>query len=226
MAEGLSTLAERIRKCLALVDSPNEGEAAAAAALVQKLLLEHNLSMADIEAGDEAESINLTESILEHAAGQIWKANLIAVIARNNFCFTIRSGHRLLILGRDYNVSATVELATWIIPQLERLALKSARLNRQGISGILRWRNSFLTGASVSVVKKLRAQRVEQEVASSKTALVVRSLSEEAKSFAQSMYSFSLGRPRVSNAYDRRAYDCGVDAGNNVSLSSASRQLA
>ena len=63
--ENNQPIIEKIKKLLALANSSNEHEAALAASHAQRLLSEHNLAMADIEAAhkpDKADKVDTTVS--------------------------------------------------------------------------------------------------------------------------------------------------------------------
>jgi hypothetical protein len=84
-----SRILDKLRKILALVNSPEEGEALAAAEMLQKLLTDHNLSMADLEKkGSKAAPVTESGHDLGKAAFK-WKLDLAEVIAEHYFCHGI-----------------------------------------------------------------------------------------------------------------------------------------
>ena len=66
---------EKIRKLLALANSSNEHEAALAAAHAQRLLSEHNLAMADVEAKHRPQSADKVETTVAKTLPK-WVRNL------------------------------------------------------------------------------------------------------------------------------------------------------
>src|SRR2546423_3993388 len=117
-------LLDRLRKILALTESPVEGEAQAAAMKLQELLTEHNLSIADLEKrGHQAPPVGESAHDLGKA-GFTWKLDLAETIADHYFCHAIVSRYRKTVsfVGRPDNVDSLQMLYTWVIDQIKRIS--------------------------------------------------------------------------------------------------------
>lgn len=92
MATVTNLIIDKIRKLLALSQSPNEHEAALAASRVQDLLADYNLSLAEVHAaGDKAskakqEFTPREQKSHDKAAMYKYQTQLMEALARNNFC--------------------------------------------------------------------------------------------------------------------------------------------
>ena len=71
---------EKIKKLLALANSSNEHEAALAAGHAQRLLSEHNLAMADIEASHKPDSADRVETTVSRTLSK-WLRHLSAGVS-------------------------------------------------------------------------------------------------------------------------------------------------
>jgi hypothetical protein len=78
-----TSIIDKIRKVLALSSSPNEAEAASAAAKVQEMLAEYKLTMADLEAENQQEVIRDSDFLTDRAA---WIKPLMQSVAKLCFC--------------------------------------------------------------------------------------------------------------------------------------------
>ena len=77
----MSAIEERIRKLLALADSPNENEAAAAAEKAQALMLRYGIELATI-AASSGERLAVDEHVLDGKVDP-WRRMLAAAVARS-----------------------------------------------------------------------------------------------------------------------------------------------
>lgn len=84
---------EKIRKLLALAESPNEHEAKAALLKAKKLMAEHKISELDIEDVEKKEVKNILTDITCSKRRNPWVVELSATIGKNYCCKSYRS-HR------------------------------------------------------------------------------------------------------------------------------------
>ena len=77
----MSAIEERIRKLLALADSPNENEAAAAAEKAQALMLRYGIEMATVAASG-GERLAVDEHVVDGKVDP-WRRMLAAAVARS-----------------------------------------------------------------------------------------------------------------------------------------------
>lgn len=153
-------LHDRIRKILALTRSPNEQEAALAAAKLQSLLTEHNLSMADLESrGQASPGVREQSHDLGKAAFK-WKLDLAEGIAEFYYCAPIvnRTTKQVAFVGRPDNVEALQMLYAWVIDQIKRIATEERRKHIDSTGehiDPLRWQVSFGVGAVERLVERM-----------------------------------------------------------------------
>ena len=198
-----------IRKCLALANGSNfEGEATAALAKAQELLLKYNLDWAKVEGEAKRPEADLTCEA--KFCDDRWQGSLVWVIAQANFCYTVFSATDgcSYIFGRKPNVAAVKEMVNWVMPQVIGLVARQQRANRA----------SFAQGILTRIKERL-AKPPDSYVG---TALVTQ-LKSEARRFSETVFPFTA--PYHDNIHNRRAYNAGKVAGDGVSFSGASKQI-
>lgn len=124
----------------------SEAEAANAAAKIQNLLTQYNLSMADLDSvADDSQKSSVTEDQLDdrwsRKTGGVWDQLLLYGICKYNFCYTIvsqkhtsriTSGGRLvyevrrkfIVIGEQQNIEVVKWLFTVLSRQLYELSKK------------------------------------------------------------------------------------------------------
>jgi len=160
----------KIKKLQSLAgNNPSEAEASAAAAKVQELLREHNLSMADVENhGDEpAEAYDKTEYAIPNAnkLTMTWKSVFLHGLAKHNFCSTVRHGGttRVSIIGKPSNVSAVCYLYETLVSQIERLAMTASL---EVLANRAVYQREFCYGAASRILQRLREEKAAAEATS------------------------------------------------------------
>lgn len=171
-------LLNRLRKILALTESPIEGEAQAAAMKLQELLTEHNLSIADLEkrgaavppVGESAHDLG--------KAGFTWKLDLAETIADHYFCHAVVSRYRKTVsfVGRPDNVESLQMLYAWVIDQVKRISADERVKHRKETGehiDPLRWQVNFGLGVVGRLGRRLAEMREREAQDSKCMALVV-----------------------------------------------------
>ena len=117
----LDSVLKKLRKLQKLYDGAkainSEGEAANAAALIQKLLTEYNLTMAEIQDSEKKENDGIKEEFCSgwnypYIEGK-WEHQLWYVICKYNFCKCFQYGNsykRLVLFGKKENL----EIVKWL----------------------------------------------------------------------------------------------------------------
>lgn len=185
-------IVERARKILALARDAGaaEGEVSNALALLQDMLQEHGLSMAEVEAGGtkEADSLESREKFSGfERAGAAWQRKLMGTLAENNFCAhwvqdwyrpssrgtvtrwdeatgdyrKFRRSKRHVLIGRVSNVAVTRLTYEYLTDAMDRL-LRDAGLSQKA-EGSVRW----LEGCADRLCERLVQRRQSAEQASS-----------------------------------------------------------
>ncbi len=176
-------LVDKLRKVMALMDSPNENEAQAAAATLARLLETHNMEVADLEAaGQEVAEVEAggDQDISNNPQNDptvAWKVLLAECVAEHFYCYADvpYDGARVRFIGRRENLDSLELLYEWFIKQIKRLAKQDRRrhLDETGedIPGI-RWQMSFAEGAIERLGERLHDER-ERHATAGSTSLVV-----------------------------------------------------
>ena len=168
-------LLDRVRKLLALAESPNVHEAAAAAARAQAIIEEHRLqSILDRERAEEALQEGLDDGRDQplEAARRIrkWKSFLAARLAELNGCVAYTAGARgdqkLLLAGHPDDRAAVLEIWSWLVHRIETLSAT------HGPGQDRRWHDAFRIGAAETVAAGMAASRAGARAKLGATALV------------------------------------------------------
>lgn len=144
-----------------------EAEAMTAATLLARFLLEHNLSMADIEKrGQAAPGVVEGGYDLGKAAFK-WKLDLADGIASFYYCTPIIDRHlkTVTFVGRPDNVEALTMLYKWVIDQIKAIATTERRVHFDETGehiDPLRWQLGFGLGAAERLVNRLSEMKARQ----------------------------------------------------------------
>ena len=116
---------EKVRKLLALSESPNEAEAASALEKASMLLIKHNLSMGDViykEVPEKPQPFLVSDTSLSP-----WAELLINNVTELNFCTTIQVNHTdktiYTIIGRPINVTVSLQLIDYLVETIKRVSI-------------------------------------------------------------------------------------------------------
>ena len=167
-----SDVLDKVRKLLALAESDNVHEAAAAAARAQSLIEAHRLE--GILAAEAAAADDPIEELVLETSKRLrrWKTVLAGGLADVNGCmsFTRESGRvkELVVLGRAADRSAVGALFSGLVRKLEWLSATHG----PSAGHDKRWHDDFRVGAAQIVVERLQAATVAQREALSTAALV------------------------------------------------------
>ncbi len=164
-----------------------EGEAAKAAQVIRKLLLEYNLSMSDINTSGEEQKLTMSKSdelTGSDRYGNHWKFRLLGVIASNNLCSAYkRVSGKMFVIGTEDNVAVVQEFYIYLVKVFRRLAKehwerKCKEWEKQGynVEYIMsdnvimnKFFRSYLEGVSVGLQDNYESLKASTE----ETALVV-----------------------------------------------------
>jgi hypothetical protein len=215
----MSGIEERIRKLLALADSPNENEAAAAAEKAQELMLRHGIELATVAAAS-GERLAVDEHVL-HGKVDPWRRRLAGAVAGSAGGRVIwasgGSGSRqgkIYFYGPSGTVGGIVELYLYLEAQLVVISAAATVVRlEQRVHGRT-WRNSFLLGAVDRLARRLDARRAEaaQRGEHGRAMVLVKTAVDREIERRHPDLVTSGYRPSVS----RRAYEAGRRAAKHV----------
>jgi hypothetical protein len=156
-----SHIIEKIRKLRALTErrGATEEEALAAQQRMFALLTRYNLELSQIPEGEPTKPDTTIESETTERPSNVWKQYLHTAVAKLNFteCFTL--GGHIYVIGTKANRIATMEMASYLIATVERLANESAA----EVPGDerRRYRHSFAEGCAARIYERLEALQAE-----------------------------------------------------------------
>jgi len=210
---------DRVKKLLALSQSDNENEAALAAAQAHKLLLEHNLSIADMGEGVEDTKEDIEQELV-HEGGRVprWRTYLVTGVAKAFGCSS------LVVTGRRYTglkivgVAGDIAVAKVTLDYLELVIDRLAEENAYGMGrGYV---NSYRIGLAARICERLQQKTAatEREVVAKAseagTAMVLRRKTDLVDFMSKYTKKYNPGKNKI----DYSGYGAGIRDAENVGL--------
>jgi Protein of unknown function (DUF2786) len=158
-----SNIIEKIQKLRAITErrGATEGEAIAAEQRMFHLLAKYNLEISQIPDDEQTKPDTRIGSESAERPSNVWKQYLYTAVANLNFaeCFTWRQ--HIIVVGTRANRIATLEMASYLIETIERLANKEAA----EVPGYerRRFRHSYAEGCAIRIYERLEQMRVEAQ---------------------------------------------------------------
>ncbi|MGD9678134.1 MAG: DUF2786 domain-containing protein [Vulcanibacillus sp.] len=114
----------KVKKLLALGNSPNEAEAQSAIEKAHQLLKDYNLSISDIEQDSK---YGIIEKVISESKNDIqWKKFIMIGVAKANYCIYLATKSHIGIvnqyIGKEHNVVVAKEMTTYLFNTVERLS--------------------------------------------------------------------------------------------------------
>lgn len=203
----------------------NEHEAAAFAAKVQELLLEHGLAVSDIAASSPSEA---REKVAEHDAAPGGGKNylksparkaLLQAVCRFYMCSYLRWGNeRLVIVGKRTNAEVAASMMEYLLAQTVRLSNRYGRENGLDMRAV----TDFRRGCMLKLVDRLNTMTLERERAARGTSnpgnlpAVFVSESQQVRDY---MSTLTLKKARPLNIRQGIHAVAGRQAAKDISLS-------
>lgn len=162
----------KLKKMLHLANhgSASEGEAMNAAEIAQKIMLEHNISMAQVD-GHSTDGAGRKKTVDQGNAKYAFQRDLMAACADVNFVFqepnydwsgTYKKATGYTLIGREANVAATRVLFEYLFQTIDRLGVEYVGGDERLAYGIPA--NSFKEGCASRIGERLR-ERHRQRLA-------------------------------------------------------------
>ena len=209
---------EKIKKLLALANSSNEHEAALAASHAQRLLSEHNLAMADIEASHRPDKADKIETAVAKTLPK-WLRHLSAGVSTAFDCQAIHhpATGKMTFIG----VGADVQVASYTFTYLERIVRKlCGTYMKQHVSSTIPnrhrelMRQSYYLGAVSTITARLREQKIQTPVTTGALVPVKEGLIKQAMNEIGPIRTLYSRRSYVSS----EAYSKGQTDGRQVGI--------
>lgn len=150
----MTKIVNRVRKLLALAQSPNIHEAAVAAAQAQRLIADHRIEQAMLEdVDDNGHGVRHHDDPLDHGSRVAqWRLELALVVAEANGCrvVVLKDGRysTIEIVGHDEDVAVVRALYVWLTGEIQRLARASKLKGRDKL-------DTFRLGAISTIEARL-----------------------------------------------------------------------
>lgn len=210
------------------------GEAAAAAAGIQRLMFKYNISEIEVRQAKRDESEGFEREDYNLHSRDSWRAYLMNYIAEFNFCRMVyrngmKKGNIAILVGKEHNIIVTKNLYEYLSDELVRLAdiawkeeVKGAKLKQHSYTSgpslnARSFKHAFFHGATQEIYQRLKRQRQESmEEAGTSSALVV--VEEEALNDAIKQMFGRLRSGSNVTINDARGYGRGKEAGRSVNL--------
>ena len=169
MTEEKESILKRIQKLLKMSteNGASENEAMLAADKAQKLLQEHNLSIADIKDDSQAEPIDSEDTEVDR---DLWKGYIRNATAKLYFCTTYTTMKLdthykrvkvITFVGRKSNRMVATEMCKYFINTVDRLAAEEFKEVPGNRAAINRMAHAFKQGAASKLSARLR-ERYEE----------------------------------------------------------------
>jgi|TARA_R100000278_G_scaffold77128_1_gene60006 hypothetical protein len=225
MAESTEKVLERIAKLMQMADGGTKHEAEVASKMAQKLLIKHNLSMADVDTNiDEAEKAIMDElfnmrDVWKKVEGN-WIASLYHVVATNNLCRIItQSGGRwknIYVIGTKANVSMVHFMCQQLIPRLREAEKQEwSWYNGWDKRGV--FKRGFFQGAVSGINSQLRVQMQQLQQENKNVEGLVIYNDKAVGDYVSGKWP-KLGKGRSSSTSSADGYRSGRNVGKNMSI--------
>jgi hypothetical protein len=209
-----SPIIEKIKKLLALANSSNEHEAALAAGHAQRLLSEHNLAMADIDASRRPDKADKVETAVSKTLPK-WLRHLSAGVSSAFDCQAVHhpATGRLTFIG----VGADVQIAAYTFTCLDRTVrrLCGAYMKQHALGTTANrhrelMRHSYYLGAVSTITARLKEQKIQTPVTTGALVPVKEGLIRQAMSEIGNLRTMQSRRSYINgDAYSRGETDGG-----------------
>lgn len=216
------TIIHKIKKLLALGESSNEHEAAAALSRAQELLASHSLTIDEVNGFEMEESISIEtdDPLFDGANVALWKQWLASAIAKHvgvyNYTISGRRTKKLALVGKPTAISVFKYMYSYATSELLRLSIKKCKgLGRS-------YSNSWLTGAVTGINSKL-SELTKTEDTNLKMGLVkLNDEYDKAKSFAEGSLKLRKVTQSCSSRINHHAYADGYNTGTALNFAKGS----
>lgn len=228
-AENLDSVMRRVQKLLAIAgdDRANSAEAAAAAAMAEKIMRKYQLDHIDVMRKDFAQQENFetvdASAVMKRSAHKpykvpLWAQWLAVAVARLHDCeLKLHTTAELGACVRFYGYKADVKVAGWTFDYLMLATVRACRAYQKEERS-KRESHAFRQGFVLRVLASLKqakaAKDAEAAAQSDCRALVL----VKQQAIAERFGAFEYGKPRDVNVRDGNAFSAGTKEGAKVDV--------
>lgn len=235
--QNLDSVLKKLRKLQNLYEGAkkinSEGEANAAAAAIQRLLTQYNLSMDEIGTDEEKAKDTVFEEKVDgftyKSIGGEWEFRLLYVLCKWNFCKCFQVGNtyrRLMIFGKKENIETVKWLREMLAERFVAFSKNRFKEYKKTMEYAMKpismdkYQRSYLMGCAAGLDAKLKEESDREKAKNAEygakvTALVVRN-DTAVTEYIENKYKVGRGRARKENFDSARAY--GYKDGKNTEL--------
>lgn len=180
---------ERIRRLLALADSPNEHESAVAMQKARQLLAEHGMTVEQVSSPGAPDPVARVGRDGIEVARVKWESWLSGVLCDHFGTYGVREqvrrGGQWVTILQVYGPPAAVEATIYAYRNVREQLIRLSRVawKNEPDKHIYRaetWKNAHRAGAVVRLQKRLAAERAQEAAQTTAIILASRALAQEA----------------------------------------------
>ena len=217
-----SKIVEKIKKILALANDKGATpeEAATAAAMAQRMMMQHQIEEADlVEKGQKQLDPIAYEIFYDSARVDTWIQQLANSIAPAFCCVVLLSpGRGLGIVGRPENREAYKVTFDYLKEAVHKMAVATCPKTIHG----RRWANSYGMGCSVKIHQRVKEERAALKAAADAMndyAIIILREDDLAREFVKNQMQTKAGNKSQAD-FDPNGYTKGYVDGDKVNLGS------
>lgn len=207
---------EKIKKLLALSQSPNQEEAERAAEKARELLTKYDLSV------DQFEDIQVEEKIIKQFLKKpnLWRLTIFGTISEFYFCrFIIKQTqysdatvYGFDIIGKSHHITIASSVCEYIEKAIVRISRERCRANAKS-----KFRESFRYGMAVEICTRLETmKRIRETGGPGEEKSLILKEDQKIQEYLSRMDLSSFDSGKKPN--NKSAFRRGVEAGANVAL--------
>jgi Protein of unknown function (DUF2786) len=230
MSEVPENIIDRIKKLLAMAESPNEFEAQRASEKAQELLTLHNLTLAHLNQPEGIQS----QDVLSFKRSIRWKESLLTAVAQFYDCLVVSQRYAYQgtgkqakivsrLIGSPSNSTVALLMFEYFCRAIDRVYAEARHRNPNLAS------QSFRFGAVLQINRKLcdRKEQIQskgfQSEGSPTSAIAIRDQSEAEQARVKAWVEALTGEPLEAKEVKRpidRSVRAGFRAGQNIGIES------
>jgi hypothetical protein len=240
-ATNLDKIKTKLQKLMRLYEGAkkinSEGEANAAAAAIQRLLTQYNLTMGDVSQEEQERDVvkeNIMSCYRFKFIGGDWEFKLMFVICKWNFCKVFRYGKQkdknMIFFGKEENMETVKWLYNMLCEKFIAFGKNRYKEYQETMDylvkpiGLDTYLRRYLEGCAAGLDMKFKeesdrekVQNEDKDYGTKVTALVVRTGAEIDTYVAQKFGGYAKGRKQPNAKHDS-CFAFGVKDGKNTQI--------
>ena len=219
----------RLAKLRASMDSAkavdNMEEAQNYAAMYTKLLLEHKIAEAEVDAFGTLEGDGLDESVFVPFGAAVsrkndWVVDLTHMLANHMFCkiLVYRGSNRITIFGKAHDREMVGYLTAYLSGQMQRIGKRQRKKHRNRGGSITGFLDGFRFQTIEEIDRRLRAMSQEVIAAANAQSALMRTHEQLDAEFRQKWPHLGFSSTRGYDLSNHAGLTAGLEFGRDVEL--------